>query len=254
MNYFAHRQAARRYARSRPFFHPLVIRRIGERLALRAPLARALDVGCGTGQSTHALREIAREVIGTDISKEMLRAATPADGVHFLVADAHRLPFAAGSFNLVTVSMAFHWLRRACFLREARRVLRMNGWLVIYNNFFFGRMEEHDAFERWHRDVYLARYPSPPRDAQPLTAAEAAQHRFSFAAPEEYTNTVRLTRAELADYLTTQSNLIAAVEQRRETYTRARAWLMSQLRELFPAPRCTFHFGGYIWRMQKVKN
>jgi len=51
-NYFAYQSAASRYASARPYFHPLVIGKIKDYLQLQEPLQRALDIGCGTGQST----------------------------------------------------------------------------------------------------------------------------------------------------------------------------------------------------------
>jgi hypothetical protein len=45
MNYFAYPTAAERYARSRPYFHPLVIDKIRTVLRLQTLLAQALDVG-----------------------------------------------------------------------------------------------------------------------------------------------------------------------------------------------------------------
>lgn len=318
MNYFAHQTAARRYARSRPFFHPLVVARIKSFLKLRAPLRCALDVACGAGQSTVALREIAERVVGADVSKEMLREAvlayeahesTPAHqtagtreahetaginkthgtagmreaheaggaheahetagtnethaaaGTHethvaagacaFVAATAERLPFAGGSFDLIAVSMAFHWLDRALFLPEARRLLRCDAWLVVYNNLFFGTMLENPAFAHWHRDAYLARFPAPPRHSQPLTADEASAYGLRLAGHETYANDVSFTALELAGYLTTQSNVIAAVEHGREDLDKLHAWLVSSLAPLFPAPRCTFHFGGDIRYLQK---
>jgi len=41
MNFFGPESAAERYAKGRPFFHPLVARRISEVLGLGGPLARA---------------------------------------------------------------------------------------------------------------------------------------------------------------------------------------------------------------------
>lgn len=279
MNYFAHRTAARRYAASRPFFHPQVVARIKSFLEIRAPLSRALDVACGTGQSTIALREIARNIVGADVSKEMLREASrayetlqgheaargdEADEAHetpvadeaaragaFVVAQAERLPFAGDSFDLITVSMSFHWLDRARFLDEARRLLRRDAWLVVYNNLFFGTMRENPAFALWHRDSYLARFPAPPRHRQPLTTDDTAAHGLSFARRETYANDVRFTPEELASYLTTQSNVIAAVEHGKDDLASVRAWLVASLAPLFPSSQCTFSFGGDIWYLQK---
>jgi len=40
---------------------------------------KALDFGCGTGRSTRFLRKLGFNVMGVDISEEMLRIARPLD-------------------------------------------------------------------------------------------------------------------------------------------------------------------------------
>ena len=75
MNYFAHQTAAERYAKSRPYFHPLVIDRIRAFLHIQSPVPVAVDVACGTGQSALALTEIASSVIAADIAPAMLAQA-----------------------------------------------------------------------------------------------------------------------------------------------------------------------------------
>jgi SAM-dependent methyltransferase len=45
--------------------------------------------------------------------------------------------------------------------------------LAIYSNGFFGRMNENPEFSRWHRESYLTRYPTPPRDDRPFTERDA---------------------------------------------------------------------------------
>jgi SAM-dependent methyltransferase len=110
-----------------------------ERPALRAmlpPVAgrRVLDAGCGTGRASVWLAEQGAEVVGVDISPEMLRVAredVPAGSFH--VGDlADPLPFEDGSFDVVVSSLVMHYLRDwVPTLRELRRVLRPDGVVVM---------------------------------------------------------------------------------------------------------------------------
>ncbi len=63
MNFFAYPTAAERYAKGRPFFHPLAIEKIKAKCCEHGRIGMALDVGCGTGQSTLALLEVADEIV-----------------------------------------------------------------------------------------------------------------------------------------------------------------------------------------------
>ncbi|HLM56888.1 MAG TPA: methyltransferase domain-containing protein [Pyrinomonadaceae bacterium] len=90
MNYFAPRTAAERYAKGRPFFHPPLVARIGELVSAGGPFPRALDVGCGTGLSTLALKGIAGEVVGVDLSIEVLSRAPKDAGLRFCLASGGR--------------------------------------------------------------------------------------------------------------------------------------------------------------------
>ena len=250
--YFAYHTAAKRYARSRPYTHPWVIEKIGDFLRLPGPVARALDVGCGTGQSSVALKSIAREIVGTDLSSEMLAEAPPDPAIRYLQAPAEDLPLPDESFDLLTVSSAFHWFDRSRFLAEARRVLRVSGWLVIYKNGFYGRMRENPAFKGWSDGAYVDHYPIPPRNTQAFGAEDAAQGGFHLVRQEKYTNDVRFTADQLADYLMTQSNVIAAVERGTETAAGVRSWLMGEFVPLFSVPVGAFAFGGSILYCQKI--
>jgi SAM-dependent methyltransferase len=251
MSYFSHLSAAERYAVSRPQFHPLIIEHIRKRLELATPLERALDAACGTGQSTTPLRAIARQVVGADRSLAMLSTAPREDGISYVAATAEQQPWAAESFDLITVALAFHWFDRGTFVREAHRILRPNGWLVIYNNSIYGRMQGNPAFERWFREEYISRYPSPPRNYQPFTEADASALGFEFVAREEYTNDVAFDLEAFAAYLMTQSNVIAAVEEGSESAEAVQTWLLTALQPLFPQPTASFEFGGPLWYLRK---
>src|SRR5690349_9146362 len=109
MNYFAYPTAAERYAKGRPFFHSVAMEKIRTVCCEAAHISRALDVGCGTGQSTTALLELTHTIIGLDSSAEMLAQAIRHAQVHYIQARAEHLPFADGTFGLLTVGLAFHW-------------------------------------------------------------------------------------------------------------------------------------------------
>lgn len=103
---------------------------------LPAGVARILDLGCGTGRFTAPLAaRFAARVCGLDLSAKMLAVArqTLGDSPAALVqAAAEALPFRAGVFDAVLVSMVLHHIRsRAGALAEVRRVLGSGGKLIV---------------------------------------------------------------------------------------------------------------------------
>ncbi|MES2462355.1 MAG: class I SAM-dependent methyltransferase [Armatimonadota bacterium] len=249
-NYFSYETAAQRYARSRPYFHPLVIEKIRAYLQLEAPLSKALDVACGTGQSAHALTAIARKVIGTDLSPEMLAQALPHPQIEYLQSAAEAIPFPDASFDLITVSLAFHWFDRSRFFAEVNRLLQPGAWLVIYNNYFSGVMQNNPGFQKWNNERYLSRFPTPARHNQPVSDRDVEKYGLRFAQRETFANDVRFSAAELSAYLMTQSNVIAAVEQGTSTSEEVYQWLFDELHLIMGGQQGVFPFGGYIWFLQ----
>jgi len=250
VNYFAHKSAAERYGKGRPYFHPRIIKRLKERLSLGEPFERALDVGCGSGLSTIALKEIAARVVGVDSSAEMIALAPKNSGIEFEVADAEHLPFAEGEFDLLTVSQAIHWFDRARFLREARRVTCAGAWLIIFDNYFAG--SENGAFNAWHEKSYLERYPSPPREWAWFSAENTATPGFQLIDHEVLSHAISFSLETLIDYFATQSNIIAPVEGGQETIDETCAWLRSDLRPFFETSSTNdFLFNAPIWYLQR---
>lgn len=96
----------------------------------------ALDVCCGTGDLSLALRKAfgpGLELTGADLSAAMLSAAKEKlPGMKFALAEAKALPFPDASFDLVTIAFAARNLNidkenLLAALREFRRVLRPGG-------------------------------------------------------------------------------------------------------------------------------
>jgi arsenite methyltransferase len=111
---------------------------------------RVLDVGCGRGMILNAFAQKLQngKAIGIDIwqtkdqsgnsleaAKENVRRTNTGDNTEIVTGDMRKLPFADGSFDVVTSSLAIHNVPskedRATALREIVRVLKPGGKIVI---------------------------------------------------------------------------------------------------------------------------
>ena len=103
---------------------------------------RILDVGCGTG---YLLRQLAArcpqaaELAGVDAALAMIEvaAATAADDrLHFREGTAEKLPWPAGTFDLVVSTTSFdHWADQQAGLMQCARVMTPGGTLVLVDLF-----------------------------------------------------------------------------------------------------------------------
>lgn len=252
MNFFAFKSAAERYAAGRPYFHPFIINRAKELLSLTEPLALALDVGCGTGLSTLALKEIANSIVGVDAAPSMLAQAPRDARIAYVVSRAEQLPFGERQFDVMTLSQVCHWLDRERFFAEAHRVLRPAGWLIIYDAYFSTMATANQDFQTWHRDFYLKRYPSPARSWFSLSADDALAVGFRLHTAERAEHTISFTLEGLVEYLLTQSNVIAAVEGGTEELPEVRRWLAESIKPFFAGGHheAGFLFNIPIWYLQ----
>ncbi len=113
-----------------------------DQLAARIPEkeGRILDVACGPGATTQRLaRYYAPDrITGINISEAQIAAARQrAPGSTFQRMDAAQLEFPEAHFDAVMcVEAAFHFKTRDKFLREALRVLKPGGSLVLTDMLF----------------------------------------------------------------------------------------------------------------------
>lgn len=131
-----------------------------------AQAARILEIGCGTGLFTEALRHSGAMVVGLDISWDLLHQACRNRDVRVFVGDAERLPFPDRTFDLVVGVSVLHHLNLRAAVPEIRRVLKpggriaftepnmMNPQILIQKNIpwvkrWLGDTPDETAFFRW---------------------------------------------------------------------------------------------------------
>lgn len=92
-------------------------------------VAKALDIGCGTGRHTYQLSRLGGETTGLDLAAGMVsQARQNYPGLHFIQGDAEQLPWQAETFDLIVSTMALQWCRRPqAPLAEVHRVLNGGG-------------------------------------------------------------------------------------------------------------------------------
>ena len=92
---------------------------------------KVLEIGFGEGYGTYSLAETAREITGIDVSSALVehaRSKYQKENLYFLKADAGRLPFPDGSFEVVLNSQVLEHVKDYMgFIRELHRVLKPGG-------------------------------------------------------------------------------------------------------------------------------
>ena len=93
------------------------------------------DIGCGPGQIARYLHEQGAEAMGVDLSPKMVEQARLLNpSQRFEVADMRTLPFKDGELAGITAFYSVIHIPRedvTSVLKEFRRVLKPDGWLLL---------------------------------------------------------------------------------------------------------------------------
>jgi SAM-dependent methyltransferase len=231
------------YAFDRPPIHEHILR--SARLYRQAD--QALDVGCGAGLSTAALAPLARRVIGLEPIPAMLaHRRTVAPHARFVIGQAERLPFAAGSFDLVAAAGSLNYTDLPSALAEIARVLTPNGTFVLYDFSVGRRSVSGDELAGWFAS-FEQRFPWPPGwqpfDVRELPLVEHGLRLLDYTEVE-----IRLPMAFDAylRYMLSEVNVDNAIARGACSAEEARNWCRGTLKAVFAPGELTVVIPGYV--------
>jgi SAM-dependent methyltransferase len=231
------------YAFDRPPIHGQILR--PARLDRQA--SHALDVGCGAGLSTAALAPLTRRVTGLEPVAAMLahrRAVAPHAG--FVIGRAERLPFAAGSFDLVAAAGSLNYTDLSLALTEIARVLTEDGLFLLYDFSTGRRSVTGDELSEWF-DSYEQRFPYPP-GWQAFDVRELPPTRYGLRLLDYADVEVRqpMSLDAYLRYMLSEVNVDSAIAGGACTAQAARDWCETTLRPVFPDGQQTVVVPGYV--------
>lgn len=122
------------------------------------PDARVLEVASGPGHVALGFAEVAREVVGVDLTEaplkiaERMRIERGLSNVSFRIGDAERLPFGADEFDVVLCRFAVHHFENpATVIGEMSRVCKPNGTVAVEDLISSEHPERAQYYNRFER-------------------------------------------------------------------------------------------------------
>jgi len=144
------------YEQYRPPYPAEFFRTVAQKLTLDKRHA-LIDLGTGPGVLALGFAPYAGRVVGVDPEPSMLAAARAAAaradaGVTFIEGRAEDLPAEIGSFDVVTIGRALHWMDHAALGPAFARLVASGGAIVICASF-----SARDGSNPWLEDYDAAR-------------------------------------------------------------------------------------------------
>jgi SAM-dependent methyltransferase len=165
------------------------------------------------------------------------------DGL-FLVGQAERLPFSAGTFDLIAAAGSLNYVDADLFLPEAARVLVPRGVLIIYDFSAGRRTRGDDRLDQWFT-TFERRYPSPPDYELDVRGLAYGRSGLSLSAYAELEIAMPMTLSSYLPYVLSETSVEWAIS-RGLAEREIRDWCQSTLPDVFGDDARDVLFATYV--------
>jgi len=208
--------------------------------------SKVLDIGCGTGKSTIPFARTGAEILGIDISQNMINEAKEVSKVYKNISykkdSFEKAVLPDNYFDLITSGASFHWLDRKSAYRKINKMLKGGGHLAI---FWSSGPQKPTKYSSEVRNLYANHSVAYPKGFNKMESTLLAEIRksnlFKNVLFKKYQETEKYTKRQYLNVFTTRSFIICLEKNKKEA-------LFKDLRELFS----TYVFPIYLPREYKL--
>lgn len=240
--------------KNRPFLHTQVINKLKEEDFQEAHFEYGLDIGCGAGLSTKALKQICMHVTGTDISQEMISIAREVcDSVEydFFCEKAEEIHKQNYMYDIATAAGVIQWVNQEAFLANLYKVMRQEGKLIVYDFAISDQMIGENTYNDWWHNEYLLKFPKPYRNEKVWTNEQTERFGFHIENQTKYNLEYQFSLDAFIDFMLIQSNVNAQIENESIQIEDVRDWFRRSLACVFNNQEQILIFKGYYWVLKK---
>ncbi len=250
---FDYKRIAQGY-KNRPYLHKQVIEKFrkdtGEQL-----FSLGLDIGCGAGLSTKALKNICARVIGADISAEMIQVAKevcgPDQNIEYRVGSAETISIGEEKADIVTAAGAIQWIDRDLFLSNMAQIMKQEAYLLIYDFAISDEMTGSAAYTDWWHNQYLKEFPRPYRNESVWKNEDVACHGFHMLEQADLNLEYFFSQEAFIQFMMIQSNVNAKIDGEGRKEEDVYQWFKSTLSPVFHESEQRLLFKGYSWYLRR---
>lgn len=239
--------------KERPFLHKYVIDAL-QRDMNGKHFHNGLDVGCGAGLSTKALKLICDKVSGTDISEEMVlvaREMCPEEEYTFFVSKAETIPNPEQLYDIVTAAGVVQWVEVGTFLDNLRSIISKDGIAFIYDFWISDKMKENAQYTDWYYQEYLKNFPKPPRNEHIWTDEIVSPYGFEMQRQNILQLEYKFNKETFIKFMMLQSNVSIKIEGEGQNEKEIKTWFEDSLRNIFDSQEKVLFFDGYSWLLKR---
>lgn len=250
---FNYKRIAEGY-KNRPFLHKQVIEQLQKDIQVSF-FYNGLDVGCGAGLSTKALKFICDKVTGTDISEEMILAAKemcPQKDYNFFVSKAEEIPTPEQLYDIVTAAGVIQWVDENVFLENLSHIVNSEAIVLIYDFWISDRMIGIPEYTDWYQKEYLKRFPKPPRKEMVWTDELVRRYGFWIQKQSKLQLEYTFNIEDFIKFMMIQSNVSTKIDVEGQNEEEIKGWFKNSLQHIFDSKERTLLFEGYSWYLNRA--
>lgn len=249
---FNYKRIAEGY-KTRPFLHKQVIEQLQRDMNL-THFQNGLDVGCGAGLSTKALKLICDKVTGTDISEEMVSVASEICSEQtftFFVSKAEETPQPEQLYDIVTAAGVIQWVEIEAFLKNLSSLTNNEGIVLIYDFWISDKMKGVPEYTDWYQNKYLKRFPKPSRNEIIWTNEIVCPYGFEMQKQNTLQLEYTFNMEDFIKFMMLQSNVSIKIEGEGQNEKEIKTWFEDSLRNIFDSQEKVLFFDGYSWLLKR---